>query len=141
MATQNRRNNWQDDFWPSKCNTACDWFDIEVIKPRKHSNLLAGPMADNASFSTAPKLPVEVMMAPKKSTAKWEVESLLTVDGEDMVYRLADNNSYSNNQIIVVQNGSFLVNFAAADPNKQSLADQLVAEATSLSEDLSLIHI
>ena len=135
LATQNRRNNWQDDFWPSKCNTACDWFDIEVIKPRKHSNLLAGPMADNASFSTAPKLPVEVMMAPKKSTAKWAVESLLTVDGEDMVYRLADNNSYSNNQIIVVQNGSFLVNFAAADPNKQSLADQLVAEATSLSED------
>ena len=92
-------------------------------------------MADNASFSTAPRLPVQVMMSPKKSTAKWEIESLLTVDGEDMVYRLADNNSYSNNQIIVVQNGSFLVNFAAIDPNKQALADQLVAEATSLSED------
>ena len=135
LATQNRRNSWQDVFLLGRGNTKCDWFDIEVIKPPKHSNLLAGPMADNAILSVAPELPVEVMMSPKQSTAKWEVESLLTVDGEDMVYRLADNNSYSNNQIIVVQNGSFLVNFAAVDPNKQSLADQLVAEATSLNED------
>ena len=136
LATQNRRNSWQANAsWPDWSNTKCDWFDIEVIKPPKHSNLLAGPMADNAILSVAPELPVEVMMSPKQSTAKWEIESLLSVDGEDMVYRLADNNSYSNNQIIVVQNGSFLVNFAAVDPNKQSLADQLVAEATSLSED------
>ena len=136
LATQNRRNSWQANAsWPDWSNTKCDWFDIEVIKPPKHSNLLAGPMADNAILSVAPELPVEVMMSPKQSTAKWEIESLLTVDGEDMVYRLADNNSYSNNQIIVVQNGSFLVNFAAVDPNKQALADQLVAEATSLSED------
>ena len=134
LAAQTRRNSWRDD-WQGRSNIACDWFDIEVIKPRKYSNVLAGPMADNASFSVAPELPVKVVMSPKKSTAKWGVESLLAVDGEDMVYRLSDNISYSTHQIIVVQNGSFLVNLAAADPNKQALADQLVAEATSLSED------
>ena len=133
LATQNRRNSWQANAsWPDWSNTKCDWFDIEVIKPPKHSNLLARPMADNAILSVAPELPVEVMMSPKQSAAKWEVESLLSVDGEDMVYRLSDNNS---SQIIVVQNGSFLVNLAAAYPNKQALADQLVAEATSLNED------
>ena len=135
LATQIRRNNWRDDFWPGESNIDCDWFDIEVIKPRKHSNLLTGPMADNASFSVAPELPLEVMMSPKNSTAKWEVKSLLTVDGEDMVYRLSDKNPYATNQVIVVQNGSFLVNLAAADPSKQALADQLIAEALSLSEE------
>ena len=136
LATQIRQNNWRDDFWPAGgSNIDCDWFDIEVIKPRKHSNLLTGPMADNASFSVAPELPLEVMMSPKNSTAKWEVKSLLTVDGEDMVYRLSDKNPYATNQVIVVQNGSFLVNLAAADPSKQALADQLIAEALSLSEE------
>jgi len=92
-------------------------------------------MADNAGFSVPPKLPVEVMMSPKKSAVKWTVESLLTVDGEDMVYRLSGNHSGATNQIIVVQNGSFLVNFAAIDSNKRALADQLIAEATSLTDN------
>lgn len=135
LATQYRKNRWNDDIWAAALpNTSCDWFDIELIKPTKSSSLLSGPMAANSSFSVAPELPVEVMMLPKKSSTKWDTESLLVVDGEDMVYRLSDVKPYTANQIIVVQNGSFLVNFAAADPNKQSLADQLVVEATSLSE-------
>jgi len=132
LATQARRSYRPD-------NTQCDWFDIEVIKPAKHSNLLTGVMADNSLLDVAPELPVEAVMTPKQSTSQWEVEPLLTVDGEDLVYRLADTsytyNQTTPNQIIVVQNGSFLVNFAAIDPNKQALADQLVAEATSLNED------
>ena len=133
LASQNRKNTWTEDHWGG--NTKCDWFDIEVLKPRKKSNLLTGPMATNANFYSPPKLPVEVVMSPKKSTAKWSIESLLAVDGENLVYRLTDNRTYSTNQIIVVQNASFLVNLAAADPDKRAIADQLVAEAISLSED------
>ena len=135
QLAQASRNDRYDNVWPGSTNTNCDWFGIEVIKPRKHSSLLAGPMADNAGFSVPPKLPVEVMMSPKKIAEKWTVESLLTVDGEDMVYRLSGNHSGATNQIIVVQNGSFLVNFAAIDSNKRALADQLIAEATSLTDN------
>ena len=135
LATQNRRKLWNDEY-AGRANTTCEWFDLEAIKPRK-SNLLAGPIADEASFSMAPELPIEVMMSPKKFgyTGRWEQESLLSVDGEDLVYRFIDRGDYAEDQIIVVQNASFLVNLAATDPKKQVLADQLIAIACSAADD------
>ena len=136
LVTQNRKDNWHQDDWTGLSNTSCDWFDLEAIKPRK-SNLLGGPMADEADFSVAPELPVEVMMTPKNfgPIERWEKETLLSVDGEDMAYRLIDRSDYEEDQIIVVQNASFLVNLAAADPDKQALADQLIATACGAADE------
>ena len=136
LATQRRKNSWNQDDYFGTSNTSCDWFDIEAIKPRK-SNLLDGPIATDAGFSVAPELPIEVMMSPNisRSSSLWEKESLLTVDDEDMVYQLVQRNEFCEKRIIVVQNASFLVNFAAADPNKQALADQLISTACRTTDD------
>ena len=136
LATQTRKNQWGEFGWIINQNRACDWFDLEAIK-RKRSNLLAGPMASEADFDSVPELPIEFLMSPNNAGPykRWKKESLLTVDGEDMVYRLTEKN-YSDFQIIVVQNASFLVNFALADPDKQALADQLIVAATD-SDNLS----
>ena len=136
LATQNRKIIWNRGNSAGLSKTSCDWFELEAIKPRK-SNLLDGPMASSAGFLEAPELPIEVMMKPKNSGGyqRWEHESLLSVDGEDMVYRLFDRGEYAEDQIIVVQNASFLVNFAAADPNKLALQDQLIATACAAADD------
>jgi len=134
LANQERKNNWNGVGWTLSTNTSCEWFEIESIKRRK-SNLLAGPMATDAGFSTAPELPIEVMMSPKKSSS-WVYESLLTVDDEDMVYRLAKHNGNAEKRIIVVQNASFLVNLSVADPNKQALADQLIHTTFTTADDI-----
>ena len=127
LATLNRKTLRSQ---PGLSNTTCEWFDLEAISPRR-SSLLSGPMANEANFSVAPELPMEVMLSPKNvgPTGRWEKETLLSVNGEDMVYRLQTSNEYATDQLIVVQNASFLVNFAAADPNKQALADQLITTA------------
>ena len=137
LATQNRKAEWDRS---GLANASCKWFELEAIKPRK-SNLLTGPLATDAGFSVAPELPIELMMSPTNVTSgdgetqyignswRWEKETLLGVDGEDMIYRMIDRNEYAEDQVIVVQNASFLVNLAAVDPNKQALADQLIATA------------
>ena len=123
LASQERKINWNNGPWSSSSNTSCKWFKIERIKRRK-SNLLAGPMVSDADFSS-PELPIEILMSAD-APGYWSKESLLTVDGEDMVYELSSQASYTQKRIIVVQNASFLVNFAAADPNKQALAYKLI---------------
>ena len=123
LASQERKIKWNDDLRPSSSNISCKWFKMEKIKRRK-SNLLAGPMVPDADFSS-PELPIEILMSAD-APAYWSKESLLTVDGEDMVYELSNQASYTQKRIIVVQNASFLVNFASADPNKQALAYKLI---------------
>ena len=133
LASQQRKNEWNAGILGSRPNTTCDWFDLEAIN-RRTSNQLAGPITVEADFDVAPELPIEMMMTPKDidEYGRWTMTSLLTVDGEDMVYQLHEDTFYEEkNRIIVVQNASFLVNFAAADPNKQALADGLITAATS----------
>ena len=127
LASQERKDFWNRSIWAASSRTSCEWFEIEMVKPFK-SNQLDGPMATKADFSAAPELPIEVLMSPSATSSfgYWKQESLLSVDDEDMVYQLANRDSYTEKRIIVVQNASFLVNFAATDPNKQELADQLI---------------
>ena len=129
IENQERKSKWYG-YWPTVRNTSCDWFELETIK-RQKSNLLGGPMAANADLSPAPELPLEILMSPPLTppAGYWDQESLLTVNGEDMVYQLTEKLNYVDKRIIVVQNASFLVNFAATDPNKRALADQLIDTA------------
>ena len=133
LATQQRKSPWNDNAWSGSTNTTCDWFDLEAIKRRK-SDQLGGPMVVDADIDVAPKLPIEMIMTPKDigEYGRWTMTPLLTVDGQDMVYKLEEDNYYGGkNRIIVVQNASFLVNFAAVDTNKQALADRLIDTATT----------
>ena len=91
-------------------------------------------MVIDADLDVSPKLPIEMIMTPKDigEYGRWTMTPLLTVDGQDMVYKLEEDDYYGGkNRIIVVQNASFLVNFAAVDTNKQALADRLIDTATT----------
>lgn len=115
----------------------CAWFDAQTIRRRK-SNHLAGRLITELPPQDLPELEIRSLLVPPKSggTSPWEVKELLTVDNENLVYRLNKGDDYDSSQIIVVNNASFLVNLALVDSKKQPLADALIAEATS-PEDLN----
>lgn len=126
-----RRESSLDYFGTSR--SSCDWFDIETIR-RKRSNQLSGPLTTGIDETEFPELEVGSLLVPPKpdKNNKWLTKDLLKVDGENLVYRMnAGDHIYNEHQIIVVNNASFLVNFALIDSKKQALADALISEATS----------
>jgi hypothetical protein len=127
-----RRGQPAIDFFGTS-RDSCDWFDIEAVR-RKRSNQLSGPLTTGIAESDFPELEIGSLLVPPKPAkdTPWSSKELLQVDGESLIYRLTqDDSSYNENQIIVVNNASFLVNFALIDPKKQAFADALILEATS----------
>jgi hypothetical protein len=127
-----RNNRSSIELW-STYRESCEWFDVQLIG-RKKSNQLSGRLVSEIDSAELPDLEIGNVLVPKKTGAgsgRWEITSLLAVDGEDLAYRMTEGQDYRDAQIIVVNNASFLVNLSMMNPDKEALADALIAEATS----------
>lgn len=92
-------------------------------RDRRVASQLAGPWATSVRG-----LPTHIVtnrtITPPSSTL-WTSTSYLTVDGEEFIYEL---NDYQGSRVIVVANGSFLVNYGFVHAGNRELADRLAQE-------------
>jgi len=66
------------------------------------------------------------MLVPT-SGSNWESVPLLVADGEEFAFKLTKSwDDYSEGKIIVVSNGSFLVNYSLVDRGSRKLAGNLI---------------
>ena len=108
---------WKDDL------KTCDWFDRT---DRKHSKAdeLSGPMVLNVDPSAEVEL--SDMLVPTSSSS-CNSDSLVTANKEEFAFKLTRPwDEYSQGKLIVVSNGSFLVNYALIDTENRKLAGNLI---------------
>jgi hypothetical protein len=90
--------------------------------PRKIEKL-SGPLADQLELTQFTLESGTILMPPKR-LAEPEQQLLLKADGHPFVFSLQRPNC--NGQVIVVENGSFLLNFGLTKPAHRKLANRLI---------------
>lgn len=114
---------WDDQFWWKDDLDSCDWFD-RVDGLRSKSDQLSGSLTDNVNKST--EIELSDMLVPT-SDSTWKSEPLVVAGEEEFAFKLSRPwEEYSECKIIVVSNGSFLVNYALVDPENRKLAGNLI---------------
>ena len=112
---------------------SCDWFRIERV-PTRNVNAVSGILAADTDqksarleFSTILKPADEIVADPNRT-----ISPLLTVDSVDFVYSVAAQNDDSiRSQLIVVNNGSFLLNYGLVNRQNRLLAGALIDQCQS----------
>lgn len=111
------------------------WFTIQHTKSERMVKQLAGPWAEGID-ATKVTIPLRGTLAEPKSTdAKDqddplppdEIDVLLSGDGSPLAFRSGDY-SWSDGQVIVVTNGSFLLNYPLINHEHRKLAERLIGE-------------
>jgi hypothetical protein len=112
------------------------WFTLHGEAPRRDVRTLDGEWATNdidpsaAEISIAARL--DMPQPSQKPQNEWKHpavhESLLSSEGDVLVARVTDNMWYES-QIIVVTNGSFLLNLPLVNHEHRKLAAKLVEES------------
>jgi hypothetical protein len=116
-------------YWLDEDLTSCEWFDQKTI-PREKVSQLDGPMSSGVS-PTGSTLKLSTILVPNPKTCgpegDWEVTPWLSANGHDFVFELQRRyDDYSNNRILVVSNGSFLLNFSLVNRRNRQLAGKLI---------------
>ena len=119
----------------------CRWFTVRRDRPRRKVRTLQGPWSSGIDAS---KVEIELqgcLDPPKPSDVQpdmrpdmqqlgrqdpLEFEKLLTSEGDDLVTRVSSE-LWSDSQIIVVANGSFLLNLPLVNHEHRRLAGHLIA--------------
>lgn len=102
------------------------WFDFETSQTRKRVEKFRGPWSrhfDNKAaeiFLQSKILPSSSVFSPEYSTGNL----LESQDGESIIMEV-EVDEYYENRVIVVANGSFLLNMPMANPAHRDLATQL----------------
>ena len=114
---------WDESFWWKDDLESCDWFD-RVDGSRSKTENVSGPLVDFVKQSAEVEL--SDMLVPT-SSSDWESAPLLMADGEEFAFKLTRSwENYSEGKVIVVSNGSFLVNYSLVDPGSRKLAGNLI---------------
>ena len=110
----------------------CDWFKIERVPFHKVENvdgILASNVTEetaNLSYSTTLQVSGEIV-----ADAGLSVVPLLDADGVDFVYSVSEIEDPYGNQLIVVNNGSFLLNFGLVNKQNRLLAGGIMDQCSS----------
>jgi hypothetical protein len=114
-------------------SASCDWFNIERVPYRRIENVVGELASDvdkksaSLSFSTILKPSDEVV-----TNQNLAVAPLLTADGVDFVYSVSvEDEDHFRNQLIVVNNGSFLLNYGLVNKQNRLLAGALIDQCQS----------
>ncbi len=124
----------------------CDWYNL-VNHPFARATELDGTLAEGiddqaaAVYYSALPLPGDVIDSGE--FGDYQVEVLLTVDGIPMVYSLQKEFWSTGSRIILVGNGSFLLNLPLANEQNRMLANNLIGkmdEPQFVPEDVLFIE-
>ncbi len=117
-------NGKNDRELSGKNDSSCKWFEI-VDRGYQESKTLGGPLADNLDEPPA-ELTFDRILVPP-SNVRYDVKVLLEVNGQPFVYSLSRPN-WSEGKIIVVANGSFLLNLPLVNRENRALAEAFLSE-------------
>jgi len=128
------------------------WFTaVRDKKPRKCDSL-AGPMADGIDAAKTDihlegrlRIPekADLGKSDKPALCK-DYESLLSSGDDTLVFRVTnqtdDEHSWNDGQIIVVANGSFVLNYPLVNHEHRKLADKLIAECGDDEQKVAFVE-
>jgi hypothetical protein len=99
----------------------CDWFEQKPASRRKPAKRIRGDLTKGVSAQRVYIEAGDLLLPPKDA----EVEKLLVVDGQPFVYSIPSF-EFSRNQVIVVSNASFLLNYGLTHAENRKLAGNLI---------------
>jgi hypothetical protein len=118
--------------------TSCDWFKIKHRR-RQSSQTITGRLIESGRQPSSPSSPISTRFDPNSASLEFstvltppnrrdvpEQTKLLTVNGVPFVYSLPRVSCDGN--IIVVNNGCFLLNFGLINSEHRKLAENLISE-------------
>ena len=136
-----RVENEKNTFYWDTPKTECDWFTI-VENPRRKVTELSGQYADKLESAKA-DMYMGYMLEPANKTG-YDVEVLLKANGKPFIYSLS-RPSWAESQILVINNGSFLLNLPLANHEHRELAnilaDKFVADPVVFVEHQNNVEI
>ncbi len=105
----------------------CDWFELSPLLRRKATKM-SGPWAENLNGQSAN---IELSTWLRPSPQVWEdpervVSTLLAADEQDFAYSI--ENQDDTGKIIVISNGSFLLNFGLVNHANRRIANALIEQ-------------
>lgn len=123
------------------------WFSVEASDQIKKVKNLEGPWAyvcdaSKTSIEIRDRYVINETIESQSDSYYYVldedilVEELLSSDGQPIIFRLVYDFGYGTSQIIVVTNGSFLLNVPMVNHEHRKLADRLVQEAAPESDVL-----
>ncbi len=111
----------------------CDWFQIKRVPTREFKSV-SGPLAADTDQESA-RLEFSTILESsddKVADRNLAISPLLSVGEVDFVYSIAMRNEDSfRSQLIVVNNGSFLLNFGLVNRQNRVLAGALIDQCQS----------
>lgn len=116
-------------------NTDGGWFTLDIGQAPKRIQKLGGPWAKDVDPAQAELVLDTRLVPPKVPPFNGAVTDLLVGDGEPLVREIESN----GNRLIVVQNGSFLLNYPLVNHEHRKLAGRLV-ERCNTTGDVLLIE-
>ncbi len=140
--TKLRQDQRQSEYLVDRETKSCRWFEHQPFTRRK-ANQVTGPWAENVNDKLTNIEFATVLGPPQKLLDEsWnEVQPLVTTDGIDFVYSIGEAedsqaNAYQNNEnkIIIVGNGSFLLNYGLVNHEHRKLAGALIDECSFQSK-------
>lgn len=130
-ATQRSVYDPQDD---------CDWFAMDRTKPSRKVTRLKGPLSNGVNAAAVDlelNTRIESSQIVKDDDAGYrgrpKFETLLSSDGDILVGRFTRQN-WSGSQIIVVANGSWLLNLPLVNHEHRRLAGNLIGECGNVNQ-------
>ncbi len=121
---QARLSHDSDIFSFEEDTTQCEWFELERVKRRK-TNILSGSLTSGVTLQTTEIELSTILRTQADEQNDWSPRTLLDADGLGFVVEL-NSRSNSGSRLILVSNGSFLLNFALVDQGHRQLASNLI---------------
>lgn len=121
------------------------WYSVERHLPRREPKQFIGPWADGIDAAKT-EIVLHSKMKPTPNEKLFEQvdiddeliylideqEVLLGTDEEPIVVRWTSESEYSANQVLLVNNGSFLLNLPLVNPEHRKLAGELINQCDSV---------
>ena len=111
------------------------WFTVERDKPPKKPAKLTGewagavdPAKTEIHLEGRLSIPTKRDAGPSDPSVPAEIKTLLAADGEGIIYRESDAEEWGDGQVIVVANGSLVLNYPLVNSENRKLAGRLVDE-------------
>lgn len=132
--SQDNQEDSENFSWFDEDTTTCQWFEHKRLQRQKAKTLTGRLSSGVATTETAIEL--STMLVPTQEIvdggSRWESESWLEADGYPMVTELTDQyGEYDDSKILVVSNGSIMLNYALVNVENRKIARQIIDSCDS----------